>query len=162
VQQHRAITDLAGLETIAGFVGTMFDGERAVGETHVRRVVHRFITEEIPSRVAADTAYQNAKRHSDKQNARIEHDKALVRIMTAALQDDTQLFKEFSDNESFRRWLTEMVFGLTYGAEATEPFRAASRRIRDLGALRSSSVVAPDGVADIRVDILVDAIPARC
>ena len=38
--------------------------------------VHRLITEEIPNRVAADTAYQNAKQNSDKQNARIEHDKA--------------------------------------------------------------------------------------
>jgi type I restriction enzyme, R subunit len=39
--------------------------------------VHKLITEDIPSRVAADTAYQNAKKNSDKQNARIEHDKAL-------------------------------------------------------------------------------------
>ena len=34
--------------------------------------------------------------------------------MTAVLRDDTQLFKMFSDDESFRRWLTDMVFGLTY------------------------------------------------
>jgi type I restriction enzyme, R subunit len=76
--------------------------------------VHKMITEDIPHRVAADTAYQNAKQNSDKQNARIEHDKALARVMTAVLKDDTQLFKEFSDNESFRRWLTDTVFGLTY------------------------------------------------
>ena len=76
--------------------------------------VHRLITEEIPDRVAADTAYQNAKKNSDKQNARIEHDKALGRVMTAVLNDDTQLFKQFSDNESFRRWLTDTVFRLTY------------------------------------------------
>jgi hypothetical protein len=38
--------------------------------------------------------------------------------MTAVLADDTKLFKEFSDNESFRRWLTERVFGLTYGTQA--------------------------------------------
>jgi type I restriction enzyme M protein len=25
-----------------------------------------------------------------------------------------ELFKQFSDNESFRRWLTDTVFGLTY------------------------------------------------
>ena len=76
-------------------------------------------TQDIPSRVAADRAYQNARKNSDRQNARIEHDKALVRVMTAVLKDDTQLFKEFSDNESFRRWLTDTVFGLTYSAEAT-------------------------------------------
>ncbi len=76
--------------------------------------VHKLITEEIPARVAADEAYQHARANSDKQNARIEHDKALVRVMTALLQDDTELFKQFSDNESFRRWLTDRVFELTY------------------------------------------------
>ena len=76
--------------------------------------VRRLITEEIPSRVAADRAYQNARRNSDKQNARIEHDKALARVMTAVLQDDTELFKQFTDNESFKRWLTDKVFALTY------------------------------------------------
>ena len=76
--------------------------------------VHKLITEDIPNRVAADTAYQNAKKNSDKQNARIEHDKALARVMTAVLKDDTQLFKQFMDNESFRRWMTDTVFGLTY------------------------------------------------
>ena len=76
--------------------------------------VHKLITEEIPARVSADKAYQNAKQNSDKQNARIEHDKALARVMTALLKDDTELFKQFSDNESFKRWLTDTIFGLTY------------------------------------------------
>ena len=65
--------------------------------------VRRLITEEIPLKVAADNAYLNARKHSDKQNARIEHDKALARVMTAVLKDDTELFKQFSDNESFRK-----------------------------------------------------------
>ena len=39
---------------------------------------------------------------------------ALGRVMTAVLKDDTELFKQFSDNEGFRRWLTDTVFGLTY------------------------------------------------
>ena len=77
--------------------------------------VHQLITQEIPARVGADRAYQNARKNSDKQNARIEHDKALTRVMTAVLKDDTELFKQFSDNESFRKWLTDTVFALTYG-----------------------------------------------
>lgn len=76
--------------------------------------VHKLITQDIPNRVAADTAYQNAKQNSDKQNAKIEHDKALARVMTAVLKDDTELFKQFMDNESFKRWLTDTVFRLTY------------------------------------------------
>ena len=34
--------------------------------------------------------------------------------MTSLLKDDTELFKQFSDNDSFRRWLTDTVFFLTY------------------------------------------------
>ena len=80
--------------------------------------VHKLITEDIPARVAADSAYKNAQKNSDKQNARIEHDKALGRVMTAVLKDDTELFKQFMDNEGFKRWLTDTVFGLTYGQQA--------------------------------------------
>ncbi len=80
--------------------------------------MHKLITEDIPSRVAADQAYQNARQHSDKQNARIEHDKALARVMTAVLKDDTELFKQFMDNASFKRWLTDIVFNLTYQDKA--------------------------------------------
>ena len=76
--------------------------------------VHELITRDIPKRVAADKAFQNAKQNSDKQNARIEHDKALARVMNAVLKDDTELFKQFMDNESFRRWMTDTVFRLTY------------------------------------------------
>jgi type I restriction enzyme R subunit len=76
--------------------------------------VQKLITEDIPKRVAADTAYQNAKKNSDKQNARIEHDKALARVMTALINDDMELFKQFTDNESFRHWMLNTVFGMTY------------------------------------------------
>jgi type I restriction enzyme R subunit len=72
------------------------------------------ITGEIPQKVSEDQAYQNAKMNSDRQNARIEHDKALKRVITALFSDDAQLFKQFQDNESFRHWLTDTVFGMTY------------------------------------------------
>jgi type I restriction enzyme, R subunit len=76
--------------------------------------IEKLISEEIPAKVAADEAYRNAQANSDKQNARIEHDRALGRVMTALLKDDTELYKQFSDNESFRTWLRETVFALTY------------------------------------------------
>jgi type I restriction enzyme R subunit len=79
-----------------------------------RQRMEKRIIEEIPSKVSADQAYQNARKNSDRQNARIEHDKALKRVITALFNDDAQLFKQFQDNVSFRRWLTDMVFGLTY------------------------------------------------
>ena len=81
--------------------------------------IERVISEELPAKVAEDTAYRNAMANSDRQNARIEHDKALERAMTELLADHTELFKQFSDNESFRRWLLEMNFAATYAGAAT-------------------------------------------
>jgi len=78
------------------------------------KAVEKRIVEIIPPKVSADPAYQNAKQHPDRQNARIEHDKALKRVITAMFKDDAQLFKQFQDNDSFRRWLTDTIFGITY------------------------------------------------
>ena len=89
--------------------------------------IERMIAEELPAKVAGDRAYRNAMANSDEQNARIEHDKALERAMTELLADHTELFKQFSDNDSFRRWLSEMVFAATYvgrAAVAGPPARA--------------------------------------
>ena len=76
--------------------------------------VRNLIAETIRSRVADDEAYRNARENSDKENARVEHDRALKRVMTSIVKDDTQLFKLFADNDGFRRWLTEQMFQLTY------------------------------------------------
>jgi type I restriction enzyme R subunit len=76
--------------------------------------VRRLIAEEIPQMVAVDPAYQNARKYSDKQNARIEHDEALRRVIVGLMKDDTDLFRLFSDNPDFKRWLADAVFGITY------------------------------------------------
>lgn len=76
--------------------------------------IRKVIAEEIPTRVAQDQAYRNAVQHSDKQNARLEHDKALNRVILELLADHTELFKQFSDNPNFKRWLTDTVFDTTY------------------------------------------------
>ena len=80
--------------------------------------IETVISVELPAKVAADKAYQNAIANSDQQNARIEHDKALGRAMTELIADHTELFKLFSDNESFRKWLLEMTFAATYNKVA--------------------------------------------
>ena len=64
--------------------------------------MRELITKTIPSRVAKDTAFKNAEKNPDRENARIEHDKALERVMTAVMKDDTQLYREFVDNEGRR------------------------------------------------------------
>jgi len=80
--------------------------------------VRKVITEEIPAKVAADKAYQNARKNSDKQAARLEHDRALKSVMNDLLADYTELYALFSDNPGFEKWLKDMVFHATYDDEA--------------------------------------------
>jgi type I restriction enzyme R subunit len=76
--------------------------------------IGKVIAEEIPAKVAADKAYQNAMKNSDKQNARIEHDIALKKVLVGLLSDHTELFKQFSENPAFQKWLADTVFSVTY------------------------------------------------
>ena len=82
--------------------------------------VHEMITETIPAKVAQDAAFKNARENSDRENARIEHDRALARVMTSIMKDDTELFKQFVDNTDFKRWLGDTVFRLAYTAAGAE------------------------------------------
>jgi type I restriction enzyme, R subunit len=44
---------------------------------------------------------------------RIEHDKALAKVMLNLLKDDTQVYKQFVENEAFRRAVSDFVYSLT-------------------------------------------------
>ena len=81
--------------------------------------VGELITKTIPAKVAADARFRNARRNSDDANARIEHDKVLARIVTDMVKDDAELFKQFMDNEDFKRWMTGAVFELACEQAAT-------------------------------------------
>lgn len=43
--------------------------------------------------------------------------------MMAVLKDDTELFKQFSDNEGFRRWLSDAIFQATYRENCLDAWR---------------------------------------
>lgn len=91
------------LKTFNDHFGTLF--------TDADRVARR-IRDDIAPKVAADPAYQNARKNTPNA-ARIELDRALTNVMLTLLKDDTQVYKQFVENESFRRFVTDMVFTLT-------------------------------------------------
>ena len=117
---HRPETELDRLSNILRTFNEHF-GDIRWQDADPRDAAHH--RDDPRPRVAADTAFRNARQNSDPQNARIEHDKALVRVMTAVMRDDTELFKQFMDNASFKRWLTDTVFSLAY-EPATTPHTA--------------------------------------
>ena len=107
---HKAEPELDRLSNIIREFNDLFGGIQWDDADRVAQL----IAETIPARVAADTAFKNAQQNSDRENARIEHDKALLRVMTAMMKDDNQLFKQYMDDGSFKRWMTDRVFGLAY------------------------------------------------
>ncbi|MGB5062503.1 MAG: DEAD/DEAH box helicase family protein, partial [Candidatus Competibacter sp.] len=75
------------------------------------RVAQR-IRDDIAPKVAADAAFQNAKTNTP-HTARMAHDQALGRVMQLLLKDDTQVYKQFVENDSFKRFVGDMVYALT-------------------------------------------------
>jgi len=91
------------LKTFNERFGTLF--------TDTDRVAKR-IREDIAPKVAADAAYQNAKQNTP-HTARMAHDQALYKAMQILLKDDTQVYKQFVENESFKRYVGDMVYAIT-------------------------------------------------
>lgn len=79
--------------------------------TDADRIMKR-IQEDIAPKVAADAPYRNAKQNTPN-TARIELDAALMRVIGPLLRDDTEFYKQFVQNESFRRFVTDRVQELT-------------------------------------------------
>ncbi len=74
----------------------------------------------IPEMVSKDKKYQNAMRNSDEQEARTESERALQQVIFSIMADNMELFKQFQDNPSFKKWLSDLVFNLTYNPEGKE------------------------------------------
>ncbi len=106
--------DLDQLSNIIKAFNDQFGNIAWKDKDHIEKV----LAEELPAKVSADTAYQNAMKNNDKKTARIEHDAALQRVMIELLTDHTELFKQFSDNPSFNKWLKDTIFGATYEGPA--------------------------------------------
>ena len=91
------------LKTFNDNFGTLFtDGDR----------VAKRIREDIAPKVAANAAYQNAKENTP-HTARMAHDQALGKAMQILLKEDTQIYKLFVENDSFRRTVGDMVYAMT-------------------------------------------------
>jgi type I restriction enzyme R subunit len=80
--------------------------------------IGRVIGIDIPARVNEDERYQNAKKNSDKENARVEHDRALDDAINERMSDEAELFAKFFQDPLFKQWLRDMIFDATYDGDA--------------------------------------------
>ena len=74
----------------------------------------------IKQALIKDKKYPNAMRNSDAQEARTESERALQQVIFSIMADNMELFKQFQDNPSFKKWLSDLVFNLTYNPEGKE------------------------------------------
>jgi type I restriction enzyme R subunit len=107
----------AQLETLSEILASfnaLFGNISWQDEEHIRRRV----TEEVPAKVAEDPTYKTAIANNDKANAKVAMVDALGKVMLSLVKDETQLFKEYSDNEDFKKWFEDAVFRATYKKSA--------------------------------------------
>jgi type I restriction enzyme R subunit len=71
--------------------------------------VMKKIRDDIAPKVAADTAYKNAKENTP-HTARMAHDQALNTVMQELVKDDIDVYKQFVENESFKRFVSDLVY----------------------------------------------------
>ncbi len=84
---------------------------------------------DLPDIVKQDEAYKNAMRYSDAQNARDESDRAVFEAILKTMSSGMELYTAFQDdmrnsnNQSFKKWLLDMVFNSTYkpGGTSEQP-----------------------------------------
>jgi type I restriction enzyme, R subunit len=86
--------------------GTLFDD--------TDRILKK-IKDDIAPKVAADPAFQNAKANTPHA-ARLANEQALAKAMQLLLKDDTQVYKQYVENESFKRFVKDLVYELTNDA----------------------------------------------
>jgi type I restriction enzyme R subunit len=100
--------------------------------------------ERIPDMVAKDKTYRNAMKNADEQEARTESDRVLQSIIFSIMSDNMELFKQYNDNPDFRKWLSDMVFSVTYKPETER------KTLYDFSAPQELSMVAEEDTAEYK------------
>ncbi len=110
-----AMPEMDLLSSIIATFHDLFGNIEWTDEDRVRRQIA-----ELPDIVAKDTAYQNAMRNSDAQNARDESDRATMAAILGTMSAGIDLYKQISGNPSLKKWIMDMVFNTTYSPSNLE------------------------------------------
>jgi type I restriction enzyme, R subunit len=80
----------------------------------------RHIRDDIAPKVAADPAFRNALQNTP-HTARLAHDQALAKAAQGSIKDYTQFYKQFVENDDFKRFVGDMVFRLASAVPPAPP-----------------------------------------
>jgi type I restriction enzyme, R subunit len=81
--------------------------------TDLDRVL-RLYFEDVPKKILEDEEYQNAKKHSDRQNTYLTFQKKYVDNFQDVIYDDEEAYRQFSDDQQLREFVMKRAFELDY------------------------------------------------
>jgi type I restriction enzyme, R subunit len=84
--------------------------------TDLDRVL-RLYFEDVPKKILEDEEYQNAKKHSDRQNTYLTFQKKYVDNFQDVIYDDEEAYRQFSDDHDLREFVMKRAFELDYDQE---------------------------------------------
>ena len=76
--------------------------------------IYRLYFEDIPKKILEDEEYQNAKKHSDRQNAFLTFRKKYIDNFQEVIYDDEEAYRQFSDDQELREFVLKRAFDLEY------------------------------------------------
>jgi type I restriction enzyme R subunit len=112
---HKAEPELERLSNIL----KRFNEQFGTAFTDSDRIL-RHIRDDIAPKVAADPAFQNARANTP-HTARLAHDQALAKAAQGSIKDYTQFYKQFVENDEFKRFVGDMVFAMTSSGALNGP-----------------------------------------
>lgn len=112
---HKAELELERLSNIL----KRFNEQFGTAFTDSDRIL-RHIRDDIAPKVAADLSFQNAKANTP-HTARLAHDQALAKAAQGSIKDYTQFYKQFVENDEFKRFVGDMVFAMTSSGAIDAP-----------------------------------------
>ena len=64
----------------------------------------------MPEQVLEDQQYQNTRKNSGRQNAQVELDSALMRLVTSMVRCQTEVPKAYTGDKDFHEWLNGEMY----------------------------------------------------
>lgn len=110
------------LDTLSNILASFHEKWGNCGWTDEDRVRKQIA--DLPDIVAQDEDYQRAMKYTDAQNARDESDRATQKAIVDSVNTGIELYKAFfedtrnKNNQSFKKWLLDFVFDMTYKPES--------------------------------------------
>ena len=98
-------TEFESLEKIVSDFNDIFGNIEWEDKDNVARQI-----KELPRMVMKNEKFQNALINSDIENIKREYDVALKEVFRSIMLDNMELFGQWTNNITFSKWLSEMVF----------------------------------------------------